>query len=212
MPRYSQDELALRSWIRDMRTQPHPPAKKLGLAAMGPIDVPAAEELDESEPDDLEVEIEVAVVEAEVGDPQAACDPATEVEDDESPRRRVGERLGKRLSPFDGSSSAKIRAQARLGRKPAPTRLRELGLADFVGGNLVKWGALMSESKEELGGTCQGANWLYEYQQLHEEVRVLCAVFVATLTLALRRCVPASVPPSSSRTIGRSSSIARALF
>ncbi|KAL8290250.1 hypothetical protein RQP46_003189 [Phenoliferia psychrophenolica] len=169
------DELALRDWIREMRTQPRPPAKKLGLSAMGSMRQHVAEDDSDSSSniissDNLDVDIEIAVVEDDVADPQAAYDPLTEPIDEETPRRRIIGRGMRRFSPDDHSSSAKVRARAKFDRKPSGSfKLRELEPADFVGGNLNKWGALMVESKDEVSGTCQGSNWLHEYQQMHEE-------------------------------------------
>ncbi|KAK4699079.1 hypothetical protein P7C70_g7187, partial [Phenoliferia sp. Uapishka_3] len=174
------EELRLRDWIRDMRTQPRPEARNLGLSAMGPTgpgeaasSQQAVEDADADDGDDSPVVIEVEIIDADVGDPQVgdpqlAYEPEVEAAPAEVARHRL---LQRRLSADDDSASAKLRARARVDRKPSSAKLRELTPSDFVGGNLVKWGALMTESKEELGGTCEGANWLYEYQQLHDEMR-----------------------------------------
>lgn len=211
--------MALRGWIRDMRTRPLPKAKSVGLAAMGPmhdaaspppadVSPPPAPIVDDDE--DEHAEIEISTLANDPADPEREYNPATEPGQEGEARRRVP-RLGKRLNPDDNSASAKVRARSKTDKprnKGSRAPLRDIGPVDFVGGSLVKWGVLMQESKEELGGTCQGVNWLHEYQTMHEEVSFLERVDPRRATdvrFRTARCSPANARPNSSHTTGQSS-------
>lgn len=84
------------------------------------------------------------------------------------------ERRVLRLADDDPSASRTVRARLsnqgiKIGGFAGP--------AEFSGGNLVKWGLLDQEAREELGGTCEGAKWLNEYKLLHEEVGTFSLYF-----------------------------------
>lgn len=74
-------------------------------------------------------------------------------------------------------------ARRRRARSEQRRALAETDTREFFGGDLSKWVALMSESSEELGGSCAGATWLQTYKDMHEDVSATFALLVPSLLM-----------------------------